>query len=71
MVYIEPLSSEMYVSVCVVLRVRVVDRPANSGAGRSRGHAAGHSRARGGGQGGAAGRRHAADHSDSEDEASF
>ena len=63
--YIEPLSSEMYVSVCVVCRVRVVDPPANSGAGRSRGHA------RGGGHGGAAGRRRAADDSDSEDEASF
>ena len=34
--YIEPLSSEMYVSVCVVRRVHVVDRPANSGAGHSR-----------------------------------
>ena len=54
--YIEPLSSE---------------RPANSGAGRSRGHATGRSRARGGGHGGAAGQRHAADDSDSEDEASF
>ena len=42
--YIEPLSSEMYVSVCVVRRVRVVDRPANSGAGRSSGRAAGRSR---------------------------
>ena len=69
--YIEPLSSEMYVSVCVVRRVHVVDRPANSGAGRSRGHAAGCSRARGGGHGGVAGRRRAADDSDSEDEASF
>ena len=47
----------MYVSVCVVRSVRVVDRPANSGAGRSRGHAAG--------------QRRAADDSDSEDEASF
>ena len=61
----------MYVSVCVVRRVRVVHRPANSGAGRSRGHAAGRSRARGGGCGGAAGQRCAADDSDSEDEASF
>ena len=61
----------MYVSVCVVVRVRVVDRPANSGAGCCRGHAPGRSRARGGGHGGAAGRRHAADDSDSEDEASF
>ena len=61
----------MYVSICVVLRVRVVDRPANSGAGHSRGHAAGYSRARGGGYGGAAGRRRAADDTDSEDEASF
>ena len=69
--YIEPLSSEMYVSVCVVHRVRVVDRPANSGAGRSRGYAAGCSRARGGGHADAAGRRRAADDSDSEDEASF
>ena len=47
----------MYVSVCVVLGVRVVDRPANSGAGRSRGHAAVRSRARGGGHGRAAGQR--------------
>ena len=69
--YIEPLSSEMYVSVCVVLRVCVVDKPANSGAGHSRGHAAGRSRARGGGHGGVAGRRRAAEDSDSEDEASF
>ena len=61
----------MYVSVCVVRRVHVVDQPANSGAGRSRGHAAGCSRARGGGHGGVAGRRRAADDSDSEDEASF
>ena len=61
----------MYVSVCVVLGVRVVDRPANSGAGRSRSHAAVRSRARGGGHGRAAGQRHAADDSDSEDEASF
>ena len=61
----------MYVSVCVVLGVRVVDRPANSGAGRSRGHAAVRSRASGGGHGRAAGRRRAADDSDSEDEASF
>ena len=52
----------MYVSVCVVRRVRAVDRPANSGAGRS---------TRGGGHGGAAGRHRAADDSDSEDEASF
>ena len=35
------------------------------------GHAAGCSRARGGGHGGVAGRRRAADDSDSEDEASF
>ena len=69
--YIEPLSSEMYVSVCVVRRVRVVDRPANSGAGSSRGRAAGRRRARGGGDSGTAGRRGAADDSDSEDEASF
>ena len=69
--YIEPLSSEMYVSVCVVCRVRVVDPPANSCAGRSRGRAAGCSRARGGGYGGAAGRHCAADESDSEDQASF
>ena len=69
--YIEPLSSEMYVSVRVVLGVRVVHRPANSGAGRSRGHAAVCSRARGGGHGRAAGQRRAADDSDSEDEASF
>ena len=41
----------MYVSVCVIRWVGVVDRPTNSGAGRSRGHAA--------------------DDSDSEDEASF
>ena len=68
--YIEPLSSEMYVSVCVVLRVCVVDKPANSGAGHSRGHAAGRSRARGGGHGRVAGRRRAAEDSDSEDEAS-
>ena len=61
----------MYVSVCVVRRVRVVDWPANSGAGRSRGNAAGRSRARGRGHGGAAGRCRAADDSDSEDEASF
>ena len=61
----------MYVSVCVVRRVHVVDRSANSGAGRSRGHAAGCSRARGGGHGGAPGRRCAADDSDSEDVASF
>ena len=61
----------MYVSVCVVLGVHVVDRPANSGAGRSRGHAAVRSRARGGGHGRAAGQRRAADDSDSEDEASF
>ena len=61
----------MYVSVCVVLRVRVVDQPANSGAGHSRGHAAGRSRARGGGHGGVAARRRAAEDSDSEDEASF
>ena len=58
----------MYVSVCVVRRVRVVDRPANSGAGRSRVRAAGRSRARGGGRRVAAGRRGAADGSDSEDE---
>ena len=45
----------MYVSVCVVLRVCVVDKPANSGAGHSRDHAAGRSRARGGGHGGVAG----------------
>ena len=45
----------MYVSVCVVRRVRVVDLPAYSCAGRSRGHAAGRSRARSGGHGGAAG----------------
>ena len=63
--FIEPLSSEMCVSVCVVRRVRVVDLPANSGAGRSRARAAGRSRARGGGHSGAA------DDSDSEDEASF
>ena len=44
----------MYVSVCVVRRVRVADRPANSGAGRSKGHAAGCSRAHGRGHGGAA-----------------
>ena len=69
--YIEPLSREMYVSVCVVRRVSVVDRPTNSSAGRSRGHTAGCSRARGGGHGGAAHRRRAADDSDSEDEASF
>ena len=61
----------MYVSVCIVRGVRVVDRPANSGAGRSRGDAAGRSRARGGGYGGAAGQCHAADDSDLEDEASF
>ena len=61
----------MYVSVCVVRRVRVVHRPANSGAGRSRGHAAGRGRARGEGHGGAAGRGCAAGDSDSEDEASF
>ena len=61
----------MYVSVCVVLTVCVVDQPANSGAGHSRGHAAGRSRARGGGHGGVAGRRRAAEDSDSEDEASF
>ena len=61
----------MYVSVCVVLGVRVVDRPANSGAGRSRGHAAVRSRARGGGHGRAAGQRRAADDSDSEDAATF
>ena len=61
----------MYVSVCVVLRVCVVDQPANSGAGHSRGHAAGRSRARGGGHGGVACRRWAAEDSDSEDEASF
>ena len=61
----------MYVSVCVVRRVHVVDRPANSGAGSSRGRAAGRRRARGGGDSGAAGRRGAADDSDSEDEASF
>ena len=61
----------MYVSVCVVHRVRVVDRPANSGAGRRRGYAAGCSRASVGGHGDAAGRRRAADDSDSEDEASF
>ena len=48
-----------------VLGVHVVDWPANSGAGRSRGHAAVRSRARGGGHG------RAADDSDSEDEASF
>ena len=41
----------MDVSLCVVLRVRVVVRPANSGAGRSRGRAAVHSRARGGAAG--------------------
>ena len=52
--YIKPLSSEMYVSVCVVCRVRVVDKPTNSGAGRNRGRAAGRSRARGGGHGGGA-----------------
>ena len=69
--YIEPLSGEMYVSVCVVRRVRVVDQPANSGAGCSRGHAAGCSRARGGGHGGAAGGHRAADDSDSEGGASF
>ena len=45
----------MYVSVCVVCRVHVVDLPPNSGAGRNRGRAAGRSRARGGGHGGAAG----------------
>ena len=33
----------MYVSVCVVLRVCVVDQPANFGAGHSRSHAAGRS----------------------------
>ena len=60
----------MYVSVCIAPRVRVVDRPTNSGAGRSRGRAAGRSRARGRGCRGAAGRRGAAD-SDSQDEASF
>ena len=65
----------MYVSICVVRKVCVVDRPANSGAGRSRGSAAGRSRActraHGGGHSGAAGRCGAADYSDSEDEASF
>ena len=61
----------MYVSVYVVCRVRVVDPPANSCAGRSRGRAAGCSRARGGGHGRAAGQRRAADDSDSEDEASL
>ena len=75
----------MCVSVCAVRRVCVVDPPANSGAGRSRGRAAGRSRARGGGHSGAAGRsrarggghsgaagqHRAADDSDSEDEASF
>ena len=69
--YIEPLSSEMYVSVCVFRWVRVADRPTNSGAECSRGHAAGRSRARGGGHGAAAGRCPTADDSDSEDEASF
>jgi len=57
--------------LCVVRMVHVVDRPADSGAGRSRGHAAGCSRGRGGGHGGAAGGCRAADDSDSEDEASF
>ena len=57
--------------LCVDRRVRVVDPPANSGAGRSRGRAAGRSRARGRGYSGAAGRRRAADGSDSTDEASF
>ena len=57
--------------MCVGRRVRVVDLPANSGAGRSRGRAAGRSRARGRGYSGAAGRRRAADGSDSTDEASF
>ena len=57
--------------MCVGRRVRVVDPPANSGAGRSRGRAAGRSRARGRGYSGAAGRRRAADGSDSTDEASF
>ena len=61
----------MYVSVCVVHRVSVVDPPANYGAGHSRGRAAGRSRARGRGHSGAAGQRRAADNSDSEDEASF
>ena len=69
--YIEPLSSEMYVSVCVVRRVCVVDPPANSIACQSSGRAAGRSRARGGGHGGTAGQRRAADDSDSEHEASF
>ena len=63
--YNEPIISEMYVSLCVVRRARVVDRPTNSGAGRSGGRAAGRSRARGRGRSGAA------DYSDSEDEASF
>ena len=40
--------------VCVVRKVRVVDRPANSGAGCSSGRAAGRSRASGGGDSGAA-----------------
>ena len=61
----------MYLSVCVVRRVRVVDRPPNSGAGRSRSRAAGCIRACGGGHSAAAGRCGAADDSDSEDEASF
>ena len=57
----------MYVSVCVVRRVRVADRLTNSGAECSKGHAAGRSRARGGGHGAAAGRCPTADDSDSED----
>ena len=61
----------MYVSVCVVRRVRVVDPPAKSIACQSSRRAAGRSRARGGGHGGTAGQRHAADDSDSEHEPSF